>query len=481
MRLGPGTGSYVSRDAERWRMPLSLRQIWAPGGLVLLISFCDTLGRISLTQIEMTSYVRFIPHSVKFARFSSGTVDRPMHSGNVTVVDDPGSRPGESFKTLLLRLSAAAAQGHDTKFLLRLFCQTTREFFQVSGSYFWQLASADELVGAEADGYMADEFRGTRLSLKTGPNTVAAEAIRSRKAVYLNNVDGERYPMALEYRARSIMAAPLIVSEEVIGAAVFVHDSDHAFFSDDLATKATILAGQAAVALEMTRNLRLSEQHRRRAEALMSLALETSSLLRLPEFAKRFVSRVAGLLDAHAAALALHQDSKLETVVLQGSQENSLSILRRLNVALSGLLPEHRQPIFSAPAGELLGPLASALGWNDLTVARLPGTDGDLVGLLCLANRGHVTNQDDDLLLQAIVGQASVALENARLFTRMDQANRHWLEIFDALSDFIVVHDEHHRVLRVNRPLAEFIGVPPPELIGISMSALMSVAPDVAP
>src|SRR5207302_5063866 len=105
-----------------------------------------------------------------------------MHSGNFTAVDDPGSRPGQSFQELLLRLSAAAAQGHDTKSLLRFFCETTREFFQASGSYFWQVVSPDELVGIEADGLMADEFRGTRLSLKTGPSAVALESIRSRKS-----------------------------------------------------------------------------------------------------------------------------------------------------------------------------------------------------------------------------------------------------------------------------------------------------------
>ena len=64
-------------------------------------------------------------------------------------------------------------------------------------------------------------------------------------------------------------------------------------------------------------------------------------------------------------------------------------------------------------------------------------------------------------MLQAIAGHAAVALENARLFTRMDQANRHWIEIFDAISDFIVAHDEAGNVLRVNRSLADFIGVAP--------------------
>ena len=59
-------------------------------------------------------------------------------------------------------------------------------------------------------------------------------------------------------------------------------------------------------------------------------------------------------------------------------------------------------------------------------------------------------------------------------FTRMDQANRHWVEIFDAISDFIVAHDEAGNVLRVNRSLADFIGVQPQALIGVNMSALLA-------
>ncbi len=74
---------------------------------------------------------------------------------------------------------------------------------------------------------------------------------------------------------------------------------------------------------------------------------------------------------------------------------------------------------------------------------------------------------EDQQLLQAIAAHASVALENARLFTRMDQANRHWIEIFDAITDFIVAHDQADNVLRVNRSLADFIGVQPQELIGV--------------
>jgi two-component system NtrC family sensor kinase len=79
-----------------------------------------------------------------------------------------------------------------------------------------------------------------------------------------------------------------------------------------------------------------------------------------------------------------------------------------------------------------------------------------------------------------MAGHAAMALENARLFTRIEQANRHWMEIFDAITDFIVVHDHTGKVLRVNRSLAAMIGVPPAELVGVNMRALMALTSDTA-
>jgi two-component system, NtrC family, sensor kinase len=84
-------------------------------------------------------------------------------------------------------------------------------------------------------------------------------------------------------------------------------------------------------------------------------------------------------------------------------------------------------------------------------------------------------DESDRQLLKAICGQAAVALENARFFVRMEQANRHWIEIFDAIPDFIVAHDQSGNVLRVNRSLADFIGVQPQQLIGINMGALLAL------
>ena len=721
-------------------------------------------------------------------------------------------RSDAAFQRLLLRFSDAAAQGTPPQTLIRLFCQATRELFQVDGAYYWQRVSADELVGAEADGLMADRFRGTRVTASQSSVAIAAEAIRQRKTVYENQLDPGRYLMAAEYRARSIMAAPLVVSNEAIGAAVFLHCSNPDFFNPDLAAKATILAGQlgslleasrltqvsreehrrtkilaevaqalrstpestaiveavadrlrvllrtrlvcmmlregtgfilravaaespqmaasvrarhdrrglqfaadlasravaageplsvgidpathalgelippgtliaapfrtsltqgavliypraegpfsaeekslisvvtgfaavaianaelystararayelhqlldisaelgsishldeflqqfalraadflgfgrgfigllengafhvrwaaengkprqvdfqfptgpasqtllnkevfwsdepskvpganleilgkfnvqqlltvplldtngevlgmfgvvdrldqsgisqeevrraralaaqVAVALEVTRNLHQSEQHRRRAESLMGLALELNGHLRLPDFARNFVGRAANILGAQQAALVVKLESGMETLVLQNrgqAESQDRSLLRRLSHAIEETLARHEGTIFTFPAPELFGTaLASELGATSATLVRLLGTSEELVGVLYLGDREALPSEQDKQVLQAIAGHAAVALENARLFTRMDQANRHWIEIFDAISDFIVAHDEAGNVLRVNRSLADFIGVEPQALIGVNMSALLAMA-----
>ncbi|MBV8051370.1 MAG: PAS domain S-box protein [Acidobacteriaceae bacterium] len=50
-----------------------------------------------------------------------------------------------------------------------------------------------------------------------------------------------------------------------------------------------------------------------------------------------------------------------------------------------------------------------------------------------------------------------------------------WDETFDAITDFIVAHDDSDKICRVNRSLADFIGVQPQELLGVAMSALLAV------
>jgi PAS domain S-box-containing protein len=242
--------------------------------------------------------------------------------------------------------------------------------------------------------------------------------------------------------------------------------------------RARVLSAEITVALEAAHNLQLSDQHRKRTEDLMEMALDLGSALRLPDFVKNFTERVAEMIGASAAVLALAQGNKVECVGFFGAKPER-ELQRKLNAAFSEYAERHPDLKISGSGVQALGnEVVAACGWQNLTLVRLEGTEGDLLGILGLADIERELMPSDLNLLQALIVHASVALENSRLFTRITQSSRQWAEIFDSISDFIVVHDELYQVLRVNRSLAEFIGVRPAELIGLSMRALVSITSD---
>jgi len=216
-------------------------------------------------------------------------------------------------------------------------------------------------------------------------------------------------------------------------------------------------------------------------ERLAMIAVELNAERELPEVARRLIVHALERLGARSAALAVEQEFGLEAILLHGSAgeiERGHPLLARFDRALAEAMShrESREPITTAPAAELLGAsLASELEWAECALVPLTLPSGEVTGVLCLANFNYPITPDDQQDLLVLARTAAVAVENARLFTRMERANRNWIEIFDAIGDFIVAHDESDRVLRVNRTLAEFIGVEPAELIGVSMAALLAI------
>ena len=277
------------------------------------------------------------------------------------------------------------------------------------------------------------------------------------------------------FSIKQLLAVPLLGSNgELLGMFGVLDRVSPGAISDEDVRRARALAAQVAIALEMTRNLERSEVHRRRAETLVTLAVELNTVLDLPAFTRNLAVRAATLFGVQSVALSLFQTPSLETVLLCDDEEvRDKSLLQQIAKSLRTALQKNSGELVFVSASDLVGStLADTLDWSDCTLVRLNGSSGELIGVLCLADRGAEPNLDDQQLLRAIAGHASVALENACLFTQVQQANRHWLDIFDAISDFIVVHDEQNNILRVNRPLADLVGLAPDQLIGVNMRAL---------
>ena len=319
--------------------------------------------------------------------------------------------------------------------------------------------------------------RAAKTTLVSSAKSFAQEALETRQLV--------KFRLSRDSRSIAFygLAQPLITSQSV-GVLLVLRGT--AFLTSEISTF-QMSANLARLTLENAELATLAsarqqhlEQHRRRAENLVEMALELGSALRLPEFVKNFTSRVANMLQAHSAVLALAQGRRLESVGFYGIKLDR-NAQRKLNTALTEFAEKHPDLKITGSGAQALGhEIVAPIGWQNLTLVRLEGAEGDLLGVLCLADTSTDLAPHDLNLLQALIGHASVALENARLFSRISQASRQWAEIFDSISDYIVVHDEQCRVMRVNRSLAEFIGVTPAELIGLSMRSLISITSESA-
>jgi two-component system, NtrC family, sensor kinase len=202
--------------------------------------------------------------------------------------------------------------------------------------------------------------------------------------------------------------------------------------------------------------------------------LELNPSLGAAQFSRRLTARAAEMLGARAAVLAIASDAEWEIAALSGPAQRWDPMTQH---HLAGVLAEQArvpgEKLREGSAAMLLGRgLADALVWEELVLARLSGSEGELLGVLCLVDLSRDLSATERQLLEALAGHAAMALENVRLFSRVEQSRKQWVEDFDAISDFIVVHDAGNRVLRLNRALAEALGLRPTEAIGYEIDRL---------
>jgi two-component system, NtrC family, sensor kinase len=202
--------------------------------------------------------------------------------------------------------------------------------------------------------------------------------------------------------------------------------------------------------------------------------LELNPSLGKPEFARRLTARAAEMLGARSAVLVLARESDWEIAALSGPAHRWDAMTQH---RLAGTLADQATGLGSdlrtGSAERLLGAgLAESLGWKGLVLAPLYGSEAELLGVLCLVDLARELYPAEQQLLEALASHTSVALENVRLFSRIEQSRKQWVQDFDAISDFIIVHDTSNSVLRLNRALADLLELRPTEVIGRDIGTL---------
>ena len=196
---------------------------------------------------------------------------------------------------------------------------------------------------------------------------------------------------------------------------------------------------------------------------LMDLAVEAARCRELPRFLAGFATRAAELLGAQYGVLAEILGNRVElhheVPDLASNTEDRIwieeqSLRRRAGLEIEPCRAKHSfcafHPIFAS--------------------------DHELMGTLCLFRTTAEFSDDNRVLLDALVSQAALVMEKVRRFSQLERSKKQWVEDIDAISDYIVVHDQAWRIVRTNRSLATHLGIPPVALVGEPMNSLRHIA-----
>src|SRR5246127_2720339 len=206
----------------------------------------------------------------------------------------------------------------------------------------------------------------------------------------------------------------------------------------------------------------------RRASELMELATVAAHARDLPEFLKLFSERVARMLSAEWCGVVVIQGQEAE---LQGGTDWEAAGLEKDTILALFRNASRRKGIYVVADG-----VAGTTRDKELLVVPVQGSDGEPLGAICVYGARREIATQEKKLLHALASHAALSLENFRRFSQLERSKRQWVQDIDAISDFIVVHDRAWKIVRTNRSLANYLGMPPVALVGEAVSSLRTLA-----
>jgi PAS domain S-box-containing protein len=212
----------------------------------------------------------------------------------------------------------------------------------------------------------------------------------------------------------------------------------------------------------------------RTAEELMELAVEAARSRHLPDFLEQFALRATSMLEASWGGVAVYLGRETQFYAMPGSDGSTFSS------GEAWVLAKARDCDTEMETGPLPKEIAAVVPCAEepeaVIFVRIASSDNEKLGTLCLFRKRKALGAEEKRLLRALASHAALSLENFRRFSQLERSKRQWVEDIDAISDYIVVHDRAWRILRTNRSLASYLGVPPVALVGEATSSLRPIA-----
>ncbi|MEP6745257.1 MAG: GAF domain-containing protein [Gemmatimonadota bacterium] len=338
-------------------------------------------------------------------------------------------------------------------------------------------ADRNELV-VRASRNIGKDSTGTRLSLDEGAMGAVARTHTPLIIPSYREWLGQSAKYA-DVTVHSVMAAPLLIGDRLVGAIATVHSDPARTFGDDDLRRLMMFAPQAAIAIE---NARLFAAERDRADehkALLDTLADLSSALDLDSVLQAVLDRAVTILGVTGGEVAIYEEER-QALVVRASRsigKDSTGTRIQLGEGAMGTVANTQQPLIIPSYHEWLGQSAQ---YADVMVHSVMAAPlligGRLVGAIATVHSDpdRVFGTEDLRLLNLFTPQAAIAIENARLYTAAQRQKQYFAALVLNSPVAIVTMDREHRIVDCNPEFSRLFGYPQEEAIGRKLDDLIT-------
>lgn len=463
-RLARGEGPIIIRDVQvdgqGWVLHEGVESLRANIGVPLGVRD-RVIGALIINSYQPRSYTEVEARIVEaFAQQAALAID------NARLYAEQQRRAEEA--RLLLEIANAVNSSLDLDYVLKQLTQRAARACEANRCTILLLDEQGEIArplmaqfaSGQDDHDLWRLFRATLHPQRVEEVAEAVEAVRTQRPVYVPDVRSSSIPRRWwePFGIGSLLIVPLVSRGRVIGMLGLDRTEVNSPFAPAQVDLAMTIGSQAAVAIENARlyqetSLRYQEeqQRRREAETLHRATQAMTTSLELSEVLDRILTELQQVVPYDSASVQLWENEDLLTIIACRGFPNPEQILgltfdpqREDNP--NGQVLRSLKPLILEDAAGSFGEFgrephaaANIHGWLGVPLV----FRGRPIGLLALDKHepGFYTPEHARLAL-AFAGQAAIALENARLYKRLEEQSAQQATVVRELQDLDRLRDQ---------------------------------------
>ncbi len=331
--------------------------------------------------------------------------------------------------------------------LLTLVVEQATKLLQAKGGLVYLTGPRqDDLLTVVVSHNLGDEaYYGIQLN---AGEDVAGQVLATDQPLRVDNYHNfsGRSPIFKDAEFGSVLGVPLRWGGKPQGVLQLVHDIDGGKFDDHDIWLIEFFATQSALSIEKSRLIEKAQKRASHLATLSEVSMAISSTLDLETALQRVMDRAVQILHAEAGSLLL-VDSTGENltfeVVLGPTGSELMGMKTPVGKGIVGSVAESGKPLIindvaSDPRWNVAFDEATDFRTKDIICVPMIAFEQQVVGVIELINKqdGSVFDDADSSLLVSFAAQAAIAIENAKIFTRTDQALAERVQELEALQMF---------------------------------------------